>query len=85
MAFFAMPMLWKKFDVTIWNPMMGQNITVMRSPRDERSIRVWSVVKAYATSSGISSPTRKPVVVTIVAAITVIFITWFTRPYWRAP
>ena len=40
---------------------------------------------AFATSSGISSPTKNPVVVTIVAAMAVIFITWFTRWYWRAP
>ena len=85
MAFFAMPMLWKKFDVTIWKPMIGKNIITIRRPRAERSIKVWSVVKAFATSSGISSPTKNPVVVTIVAAMTVIFITWFTRWYWRAP
>ena len=85
MAFFAMPMLWKKFDVTIWKPMIGKNIITIRRPRAERSIKVWSVVKAFATSSGISSPAKYPVVVTIVAAMTVIFITWFTRWYWRAP
>ena len=61
------------------------HLAAQRKPRAERSIKVWSVVKAFATSSGISSPTKNPVVVTIVAAMTVIFITWFTRWYWRAP
>ena len=70
-----MPILWKKLDVTIWNPMIGKNMTVIRNPRADRSIRVWSVVKADTASSGISSPTRKPLVVTIVAAMTVSFMT----------
>ena len=28
----AIPMLWKKFDVTIWNPTIGKNSTTIRSP-----------------------------------------------------
>ena len=75
MAFFAIPMLWKKLEVTIWNPMIGKNMTIMRKPRADIAFNVWSVVKADTTSSGISSPIRNPTVVTIEATIIVSFVT----------
>jgi len=75
MAFFAIPMLWKKLEVTIWNPMIGKNMTMMRKPRADIAFNVWSVVKADTTSSGISSPIRNPMVVTIEATIMVSFVT----------
>ena len=28
----AIPILWKKLEVTIWKPIMGKNITVIRNP-----------------------------------------------------
>ena len=31
-AFFAIPILWKKLVVTIWNPITGKNITTILSP-----------------------------------------------------
>ena len=78
MAFLAIPILWKKLEVTIWKPMIGKNMTTTRKPLALSWMSCESVVKAATASSGISSPT-KPLVVTIVAAMTVYFITWFTR------
>lgn len=45
----------------------GKNMTTIRSPVAERSINPSWVVKADTASSGISSPTRNPLVVTRVA------------------
>ena len=63
----AMPMLWKKLEVTIWKPIIGKNITVMRSHVTESSVSSASDVKLPTTRSGTSIPTRKPKVVTAVA------------------
>ena len=50
MAFFAMPMLWKKFDVTIWKPMIGKNIITIRRPRADGDFHhlVYALVLACA-------------------------------------
>lgn len=57
----------------------GENRTTTCNPFALSCMSCVSVVKADTASSGISSPTRKPLVVTMVAAMTVYFMTWFTR------
>ena len=74
-AFLAIPMLWKKLDVTIWNPTNGNISIVTRNPCAERAINVSSVVNAETASRGMSCDIRNPVVVMMVAIITVIFMT----------
>ena len=63
----AIPILWKKFAVTIWKPIIGKNITTIRNPLAEISTSSRSDVKMPTTKSGISIPTKKPNVVTPVA------------------
>ena len=81
----AMPMLWKKLVVTIWNPMIGKQRKTIRIPSAERRISSGSFVKAETASRGASSPSRKPAVVTHVAPMIVSFSTRFTRSNCRAP
>jgi ATP-dependent Lon protease len=64
----AMPILWKKLEVTIWKPTIGKNITTIRSPLAEMRTSSSCVVKIETASRGINIPIRKPVVVTMVAA-----------------
>ena len=63
----AIPILWKKLEVTIWKPIMGKNITVIRNPVAESSVNSASDVKIPTTRLGASIPTKKPKVVTQVA------------------
>lgn len=79
MALFAMPMLWKKFDVTIWKPTIGKTSTAIRKPSADRLINPVSVVKMETVSSGTNSPTKKVKVVTAVAPQMASFSTSFTR------
>ena len=67
-ALLAMPILWKKLEVTIWKPTIGKNITTIRSPLAEMRTSSSCVVKIETASRGINIPIRKPVVVTMVAA-----------------
>ena len=59
MALLAMPILWKKFDVTIWKPTIGKTNTTMRKPSEARAISPSSVVKSDTATSGMNSPTQK--------------------------
>ena len=78
-ALLAIPILWKKFDVTIWNPTIGKTNTAMRNPSAARLMSPSSVVKIETVSSGIYSPTRKVKVVIAVAPHMANFNTSFTR------
>ena len=84
-ALFAIPILWKKLDVTIWKPTIGNTNTAMRKPSAALLISPSSVVKMETVNSGISSPTRKVKVVTTVAHHIANFKTSFTRWYCCAP
>ena len=44
-AFFAIPMDWKKLDVTIWKPTTGKKINTIRKPSTAISVNVSSDVK----------------------------------------
>ena len=84
-ALFAIPMLWKKLDVTIWKPTIGKTSTAMRNPSAARLISPSSVVKIDTDNSGISYPTKKVKVVIAVAPHIASFRTSFTRWYCCAP
>lgn len=45
-ALLAMPILWKKLEVTIWKPTIGKNITTIRSPLAEMRTSSSCVVKS---------------------------------------
>ena len=85
MALPAMPMLMKKLVATIWKPIIGKQTKVMRMPSAARRTSSASFVKSETASRGISSPSRKPHVVTHVAPIAVSFSTRSTRSYCCAP
>ena len=84
-AFGAMPMLWKKLVVTIWNPMIGKQRKTMRIPSAASRISSSSVVKTATAQWGSSSPSRNPSEVTQVAPMTVSLSTCIRRSYCRAP
>ena len=44
-AFFAIPMDWKKLDVTIWKPTTGKNINTIRNPSTAIRVKSASDVK----------------------------------------
>ena len=65
----ALPIDWKKLEITICPPMRQKAVHVMRKPLDARSIRVASVVKSRTMGTGMSCDKIKPNEVTIVPAM----------------
>ena len=65
----ALPIDWKKLEITICPPMRQKAVQVMRRPLDARSIRVASVVKSRTMGTGMSCDKIKPNEVTIVPAM----------------
>ena len=83
MDFPAIPTLWKKFVVTIWNPTIGKNMNMILMPFSAMSISSPSVVNITMKSLGKSSAIRKPNVVTPVAkAIVVTRVLWTLSNFW---
>ena len=68
----ALPIDWKKLDITICPPIRGNAMQDMRNPLDAKSMSVASVVKRRTTGGGMSGAITKPKDVTNVPA---------TRPY----
>lgn len=85
MLIFALPMLWKKLVITIWNPTIGNVTIIMRMADADMPISVASDVNRRAHNVGTNSATRKPVVVTTVAAIIEYFSTCISRSMRCAP
>ena len=85
MALFAMPILWKKLEMTIWRPMMKKMATVMRKPRAASPMSSSSCVKRETAARGKNIPTMKHALVTIRAHLMVRFSTSSTRSYCFAP
>ena len=50
-ALFAIPILWKKLDVTIWKPTIGNSKTTIRKPSAARLMRPSSLVNNETTIS----------------------------------
>ena len=65
----ALPIDWKKLDITICAPMKQNARHDIRSPFEANSIRVVSVVKRRTTCVGRSCAMTKPNEVTIVPAM----------------
>ena len=76
----GIPILWKKFDVTIWKPIIGKNMNTILIPGITSSISSLSVVKTDATALGKSSPIKKPTIITDVASIIVCLSTLLPCP-----
>ena len=81
----ALPIDWKKLDITICPPMRLNAIQDMRNPFDANSMRVESVVKRRTTCVGRSCAITKPNEVTIVPAMMPYTRVRLTRAVWRAP
>lgn len=81
----AMPILWKKFVATIWNPMIGKQRKTMRMPSAASRTSSSSVVKSDTARWGMNSPTTKPEEVTHTAHTIVSRSTLSTRSYCCAP
>ena len=65
----ALPIDWKKLEMTICPPMRQKAVQVMRRPLDARSIKVASVVKSRTMGTGMSCDRTKPNEVTTVPAM----------------
>ena len=65
METFALPMDWKKLEVTTWNPTMNTIPQHIRIARAVSRITSWLSVKARAMYSGISCTAAKPTILTI--------------------
>ena len=81
----ALPIDWKKFDITIWLPMKQNARHAMRRPFDAKSMSVASVVNRRTTGVGISCDITNPNDVTTVPAMIPYMRVRLTRAVWRAP
>ena len=81
----AIPTLWKKFVVTIWNPTIGKNMNMILIPFSAISMSSLSVVNITINSFGKSSAMRKPKVVTPVARRIVVTSVLCTLSNFLAP
>ena len=59
--FFAFPMLWKKFPMTIGQEMIGKVSITILMPSMEYCSSSSSVVKSEHVNRGVSSPMRQPI------------------------
>ena len=74
-AFLAIPMDWKKLEVTIWKPTTGKKINTIRKPSTAILVNVSSDVKRQINDRGKICPAKKPTVVTATPQKTVYFNT----------
>ena len=74
-AFLAIPIDWKKLDVTIWKPTTGKKINTIRKPSTAILVNVSSDVKRQINDRGKICPAKKPTVVTATPQKTVYFNT----------